>query len=141
MPEPDKTVRFISKLVQLTQDRKIEWQSAASPEQGTAFLAVVGGRRIRIYKFSKEVPNPDYASYASPTSHVTTSSFGTIFGSTSAVPPKTILRSGAVLEVFDDAGRAAYKFENRTGLSDLYESASYSAAKVDDLMDAVLGKE
>jgi hypothetical protein len=138
--EPDRAVKFITKLVKLTQERKVEWGSTSSPEAGgTAFMAEIDGRRIRLYQYSKEVPNPDYATFASPFS-VTSSAAISLFGP-KPPPPQTILQAGTVLEIFDDGGRAAYKFENRTGLRDLYESASYSAAKVDDLIDSVLGKD
>jgi hypothetical protein len=36
--------------------------------------------------------------------------------------------------------RVLFSFEGKTGISDLYESAAYSAAKVDDLIDTVLAK-
>jgi len=143
MAEADRAAKFLAKLVKLTQERKVRWDSTPAPEQGsdTAFVAEIEGRRMRLYQYSKEIPNPDYANYAASTLTPAITTF-TILSSTPRVePPRTVVRSGTVLELFDDSGRSAYKFENRPGLRDLYESAAYSAAKVDDLIDSVLGKD
>jgi hypothetical protein len=141
--ERDKSVRFISKLVQLTQDRKVKWEAVtAPPNSEAAFATDIEGRKLRIFRYSERIPNPDYAAYTSPGltlgSTLTTLS---ILGTTKPAPPETVIRSGTILQIIDAQGRSVYKFENRTGLSDLYESASYSAAKVDELMDTILGKD
>jgi hypothetical protein len=137
----DRTVRFISKLVQLTQDKKIQWETSSSADRG--FIAKINARQVRLYKYSEEIPNPAYAQYADPYSIYSTSTItiGGLFNQQRPEPPKTIITSGVILEVYDNAGRPAYKFDSTTGLYDLYESASYSAAKVDELIDSVLGKE
>jgi hypothetical protein len=141
----DKTVKFISKLVKLTQDRRVDWTTSSPPRAGaeTAFTTNIEGRKLRIYRYSNEVPNPDYAYFAGSTlspriAPLTTADY--LYGTQRIEPPKTILRSGIVLELIED-DRAVYTFDSVTGLSDLYEGASYSASKVGDLMDAVLGKE
>lgn len=144
MVEPEKAVKFISKLVQLTQDKKVAWEVASSAprDADSAFIANVEGRTLKIYRYSREIPNPDYEAYVSRQStFALTISSATLFGSKEPPePPKTVLRSGTNLEVLD-GNILAYRFSNKAGLSDLYESASYSAAKVDDLMDAVLKKK
>lgn len=137
MAEPDRAVRFISKLVELTQKRVIKWRVEDAPEKGSpaAFSSKIDGRSVRIYRFSNEVPNPRYAAFADRLGGITGSFFAP-----SVEPPKTLMRSMTILDVLDDEGRAAYSFKNIAGLSDLLETASYSAAKVDELMESVLSK-
>jgi hypothetical protein len=131
----DRAVQFISKLVQLTQDRKLDWESRPSPKskEQAAFFCEVAGKKLRLYRFSEQVPNPEYDIYtaAYPSTFIT-------LGSRPPEPSRTKLIHGTVLEVLDESGRASYTFENKTGLSDLYESAAYSASKVDQLIDSVL---
>lgn len=136
--QQSKPVRFISKLVQLTQERKIEWEVAGTQGSGPSFVATVEGRRLKIFKYSEKQPNPDYARLFNNSGAFTLSTL-TISGRPN--PPETIIVQGIVLEIADDAGRPAYKFDNRAGLADLYESASFSASKVDELMDTVLAKK
>lgn len=138
MAEQDKTVRFISKLVELTQKRAIEWQVSDLNEDKSMprFESEVEGRVISVYRYSREMPNPDYSTYQSRAS----SSLGIVLSSRPE-PPRTIVREGTSLDVLDDHGNVAYSFKNVTGLSDLIEAASFSASKVDILMDAVLSKK
>ena len=138
----DKSVRLISKLVQLTQDQHIKWQVGnTAPGAETSFVSTVEERKLRIYRYSEKITNPDYISYTSPYNLFFGSSIKSsgLLGTARPAPPETITRAGIVLEVLDEMNRPVFKFENRTGLSDLYESAAYSASKVDELIDAVLG--
>lgn len=122
----DKAVRFIAKLVQMTQDRQIEWE-AAEPTQGSrkfsAFEAMVKGQRLRIYKYEKQEPIRGL--------------LGNLIEGSSSVTTMRNLRA-TTLEVVNADGKVVYSFEGKTGLSDLYESAAYSASKVDHLIDSVL---
>jgi hypothetical protein len=127
----DKPVQFIVKLVQLTQDGKLRWKSARSPEQDRAktgpgaFVAEIDGRRLRLYKAKREIVyNPLSGFIFSPPEE-----------------PRTRIIQISVLEVLDEFDQAAYSFEDMTGLNDLYEAAAYSASKVADLMDAVLARD
>lgn len=122
-----KTVQFISKLVQLTQDRKINWDVAGKQGESAAFTATVEGRKIRIFRHTEQRPL-----------EVGTTGTG-LGGLLGVIPRQTIRKVG--LEVLDEAGRTAYSFEDVTGLSDLYESASFSASKVAELMDSVLARK
>ncbi|TJV05097.1 MAG: hypothetical protein E5Y12_10060 [Mesorhizobium sp.] len=135
MVEADRAVKFISKLVQLTQSKLIEWDSITAPDDklSAAFVADLEGRRIRIRKYSKEYPNPEYERY-------TQSPAIAAFIVSGREPPKTVLRSGIILEVLNNKGLPIYNFDNKTGLSDLLETASYSSAKIDDLMESVLSR-
>ena len=121
----EKSVQFISKLVQLTQDGRIEWVPTSSPrdKERAAFVAEVEGRRLRIYSYAQEVE---------------ATAFVTVFGINAGSGPRLVLRP--VLEVLDDLGRVVFSFEGRAGISDLYESAAYSASKVEDLIETVLAK-
>jgi hypothetical protein len=135
----DKAVRFIAQLVRLTKDKKIDWEaiSLTDASTGTAYSTHVDDRQLRLFRYSRERPNPEYAAYINPlsiTSSTTSSISSLIFR---GEPPKTIWQHGVALDVIDDFGRPSYRFDNTTGLADLYEAASYSASKVDDLMDRV----
>jgi hypothetical protein len=146
-PVSDKTVKFISKLVKLTQAGKLEWEPERPPRQGaeTSFVTEVEGRRLQIYRYSDEIPNPWYMY---PNNSIITTSANIfnpsgIFNQGIAAPQdtrQTIIKSGVVLEVFKD-NLSVYKFDSISGLSDLYESAAFSGAKVGELMDAILAKE
>lgn len=138
----DKTVRFVSQLVRLTQEGKLDWDTEGYSEatSGTAYVTSIEDRTLRLFRYSKEIPNPQYADYVNPALSTT----GLINRSTAislnifrGEPPKTIWHRGIVLDIIY-SGRSAYRFENTAGLSDLYEVASYAAAKVEELMDKVL---
>ena len=133
----EKSVQFISKLVQLTQDGKLKWtaESPREDETVTPLKTTLEGRTLRISKYWKIVPNPDYERWASH------EPFSITIYDRDREPPKTVTRSGTVLELTDDYDRVVYRLENKTGLSDLYESAAFSGSKIDDLMNVVLGKE
>lgn len=135
--EKDKAVRFVAKLVQLTTDKKLEWQAISGDDKQIEFQTEIEDRRIRLSRYSKEIPNPAYEAYINPSStHLVLFEFGR------GTPNKTIYRSGIALEFLDsNSGFSIYTVENIVGLSDLYEVVSYATAKVDDLVDAVLARE
>jgi hypothetical protein len=120
----DKSVQFISKLVQLTQEKSITWEPTALPGSddsslnAVAYKTEVDGKELRLYRARRELSELD--------------PFGILYGGDEKK------RVVSILEVLDEFGRAVYAFQDRAGLDDLYESASYSASKVDDLMDSVL---
>jgi hypothetical protein len=120
----DKSVQFIAKLVQLTQENELRWDAVPNPADipgkaaSAAFTALIDGTRLRTYKISRELrldPN--------------TALFGRV---------KPTVVQAPVLEILDDFDQVSYTFDGITGLTDLYESASFSASKVGDLMDSVL---
>lgn len=127
-----KPVRFISRLVQLTQEGKIDWQIVDTQAGGPILSTAINDRGLRLFKYSETVSNPDYARHVAMYGGISTIVFHR------PVPPETIHIAGIALEILDDKGRPAYKFDDTTGLQDLYESASFRAARVDDLMDSVL---
>lgn len=126
----DKSVQFIAKLVQLTQDKRVRWEPIPYPgsdsNQGAAYSTAVEGKQLRLYRAMREVIVNDVIASA-------------IFGGA----PEQRKRSTqvAILEVLDDFGQATFTFDRTTGLNDLYESAAYSASRVDDLMDAILRRK
>jgi hypothetical protein len=126
---PDRSVQFVAKLVQLTQERKVRWEPVRAPREesakavGSAFTTSIDGRSLRIYKTERE-----------------TVTFVGFLGSFGEEPRRRII-STPILEVLDDFHQAAYSFERLTGLDDLYDAASYSASRVDDLMESVLRHE
>jgi hypothetical protein len=127
----DKSVQFVAKLVQLTQDKKIKWDGVSSPRatgdkvSRAEFLTTVEDTKLRVFEATREV--------------VLDATVGILFGSRDQ--SKTRMVKVPILEVLDDQGRVTYTFENKTGLGDLYQAAAYSASKVDDLIDAVLRKK
>ena len=125
----DKAVQFIAKLLRLTQAGSIEWNPVPSPRNPdeTAYTAYLEDQRVRLYQYDEEVTVWGGGG----------SSLAEILGSRQG-PEKRIVRSTA-LEILTN-GLVTYTFKNQAGLSDLYESAAYVASKVEDLMDAVLGK-
>jgi hypothetical protein len=125
---PDKSVQFITKLVQLTQDGELQWTSVPVPlgsVSPSAFVALVNGKKLRIFKVQRTVMVPDM--------------IGSIFGREPTTKPKAVQR--AILEVLDDFEQVTYTFDRIAGLDDLYQSASFSASGLDDLMNSVLGKK
>jgi hypothetical protein len=150
----DKTVKFVAKLVQLTQDGRCNWTAEGSATGGGANLtASIDGASLRIYQNSEVVENPlwmyvhrDELQDSLSSNYVTLSPSINVWNRRVLSPkikedvPATIVRKDIVLEVLKD-GIPVYRFTDVTGLSDLYDSAAFSAAKVGDLMDAVLSKE
>ncbi|HRF07772.1 MAG TPA: hypothetical protein PL193_03895 [Xanthobacteraceae bacterium] len=118
----DKSVQFITKLVQLTQDGNLRWTptpAVLSSANSSAFSTVINDRKLRIY-----LVQPKFVG--------STSALATILGTDSAS------RKIAVLELLDDFEQPVYSFERIAGLEDLYRSASFSASGVDDLINSVL---
>jgi hypothetical protein len=122
-PTQDKSIQFISKLVQLTQERGLEWQPARAPStaHGAAFTTAIDGRKLRIYKVERTILT-----------------FRGLLNTLSE--PKERVELTPILEILDEYEQSTYSFENRTGLDDLYEAVSSSASKIADLMESVLQK-
>jgi len=122
----DRSVQFIAKLVQLTQDRKMRWQSIPHPNPessgSAAYSASIEGKELRIYKTKREV----------------LVGLDAIARALGREEKRRVTQAVTILEILDDFGQAAFTFDHITGLNDLYQSAAYSASRVDDLMDAVL---
>lgn len=121
----DKTTRaaqFITKLLQLTQEKKIDWVASLSPRDDgrTAFMAEVEGKTLRLYRYQEQVDE---------------------FADTGALFPTRRRRAidATCMEVVE-SGLVTYTFEGLSGLSDLYDSAAYSASNVDAFIDAILEK-
>ena len=119
----DKTSRaaqFITKLLQLTQEKKIDWAASPSPRDDgrTAFIADVEGKTLRLYQHQLQVDEFSDTGFLFPT------------------------RKGRTIDVtcleILDFGLVTYTFEGLSGLSDLYDSAAYSASNVEALIDAIL---
>lgn len=129
---PDRSVQFIAKLVQLTQDREIRWTVVPAPDESSsqfssAFVSNIDESQLRIRKVRREVRVDAMVSI-----------LGSIAGSS---PAKTRMTESVLLEVLDEFGQVSYTFDRTSGLSDLYESAAFSASKVDDLMDSILKRK
>lgn len=124
----DRAAQFITKLLQLTQEKKIEWRPSSSPRDDgrTAFLADVEGKTLRLYRYQKQAETYD------------TGDTGSLFGASSS-KRRTRMAEVTCLEVMD-LGLVTYTFEGLSGLSDLYDSAAFSASNVDALIDAILEK-
>jgi hypothetical protein len=112
-----RAAQFVTKLLQLTQEKRIEWRPLPSPRDDgrTAFEAEIEGKHLRLYRYQKE-----------------------------ADPWLTFPLKGRTAEVtcleLLEGDLVTYTFEGTSGLRDLYESAAYATSDVESLMDAVLEK-
>ncbi len=52
-----KAAQFVTKLLQLTQEKRIEWRPVPSPRDDgrTAFVAEAEGKTLRIYKYGRQI--------------------------------------------------------------------------------------
>jgi hypothetical protein len=122
----DRAAQFITKLLQLTQEKKIEWRPTGSPRDDgrTAFLADVEGKTLRLYRYQKQSEGYEVTDF---------------FGSSPSTRKRNRMVEVTCLEVVD-FGLVTYTFEGLSVLSDLYDSAAFSASNVDALIDAILEK-
>lgn len=98
----DKAVKFIAKLLRMTQEKKLEW----SPAPTGGFFSQIEDRRLFVTR-DREGLYWEYTLVVSPL----------------------------------EEGAASYSFVDTTGLDDLWESARFTASKIEELMDTVLAKE
>jgi hypothetical protein len=132
----DKTVRFIAKLIELSQNGTIVWSpTGRGPSNYAIFETYVDDKKLRISKDEVQPPPPPPPTTTSGglLSNLSLLSLGTSFSGS-----RMTLYS---LDVIDNQGRVVYSFGLRAGLSDLYESAAFSASGVNDLMNSVLSKK
>ena len=105
----DQFVEAVSKLLELTQEGKLLWESDLSPGR-RGLVAFHKGQRLRLQKLSggsrryyNEPPSADVA-----------------------------------LEFVDDIGNPIFAFPEVEGLEDLYDAASYQASGVKDFLRDLL---
>jgi len=137
MEETDKAAKLIARLVRLTKAKKLDWETVRSPrnEAESAYAADLNGRRVRLFRYQEEVPAPGVGEY--------------ITGITGILAPHAgygqrgpIRRDIVALQLLDRySDRPAYTFEQVSGLRDLFESASFSAAHAEEFIDSVLSQE
>ena len=109
-----RTAKFISKLVQLTQEGRLKWKSVAGTTGSPRFIAKLQGRELSI---SSEEPSTDR-------------SFGMIgFG----VPSRRI-----VLTIGPGEDAEATRLIDAAGAGDLYDSIFRIVGGLDKLFDDVL---
>lgn len=113
--DTNRAAKFVTKLLQLTTEKKIQWAVSDSPRKDgrAAFVTELEGKRLRLYRYHDEI---SMHPWAAPTA-----------------------RDGTCLEVLD-VDRVTYTFESVSGLRNLYDLVSYSTSRVDELVDAVLEK-
>lgn len=120
----DRTVEFISRLVQMTQDGEIKWVIGQDllDSMGSVFYATVNKRNLRLFQVVREELVADaWAPFSK------------------GQPEKRRVKR-TQLELLDDNERPSFVFEKVAGLSDLYDGAAFSASGVADLMNSVLKK-
>lgn len=120
--DKDRTVKFIAKLLELTQTDRIKWEIAGDQQ----YKSIISGRNIRLKKEIREVKDPNVL-----TSRV-------MFGNSKGPVPKIRRLKFTVLELLSDDGIVVFKFDTISGLSDLFDSVSYAASGVSALIDDVL---
>jgi len=123
----DKSVKFLAKLLELTQEKKLVWKAESSPRGTTAFECRLenGTRSLRLYRYIEDVEVYDPQPYSRIQDMLTPKA------------PRIRKVEKTVLEVLDGS-LVTFTFEGMSGLRDLYDSVSFSASKVDELMDSVL---
>lgn len=116
--DTNKSVRFIAKLLELTQDNRLSWK--IGPE-GT-YSAKLEDKLLKIYETRRKImPDPVPK--------------GVISWSRSPV-----IKNVIVLELLNSDETRAFKFEAIAGMRDLLQAVSFSASKVDEFIDKVLSK-
>ncbi len=137
--EKDKLIQFVIKLIELTQDGKINWYARSdssissfvpSPSPVYETSTKYGDKHFRLYYKRANV----VIGTSSPPS-------GAGFKSILGKQEQDIYPSGICLEIIDDAGNNLWTFPEVSGLSDLYEAVRYRVAGVKSIIDSVLGEK
>lgn len=135
--EKNKWIDAAGKLLQLTQDEKLEWQPRDPPAYlnlepdrkrvEVVYEAKYKDRKLRLYQFSYKVEQPrtslsafkDLATYVNP-----------------LVYPYWTRKT--VLELLDHSGFGAWTFPETEVLDDLAAAVRYQAAGVKEFLDEIL---
>lgn len=137
LSEKDKVIEFVAKLIQLTQDAKINWvvmEPRANLKRHPEFpvdlvyTTIYKEKRLGLYQQRAE-----YYTFGAMLSR----SFGT--SGYSGYSPTT--RLGTILEMIDDGGNCLWTFQEVSGLNDLYSAVQYQVAGVKGYLDSVLGTD
>lgn len=132
--ETSKLVEALSKLVELTQEGKIEWTASSehysTPQDWLVVAAFKGqweGWKLRITKFNRKI-EPEALSLTS---------ISIALGR----PTKPYWKTQYKLDIVDDRGMELYSFPTSSVVSDLFETIQYQAAGVSGFMDKLLDSE
>ncbi|WP_458424953.1 hypothetical protein [Methylorubrum extorquens] len=112
-----KSVRFIAKLLELTQDGHLSWEIGAEE----SFTTNLEGRILKIHQVRRR------ADPAGSGKNATRTWLGT-----------PAFKNVVALELLNEEGKVTFKFENVAGMRDLWQAVNFSASKVDDFIDKVL---
>jgi len=142
--EKDKKILFVAKLIELTQDGKLHWQSCeprpslrkkSGISVDIAYLSKdkFDDKLLYLYSFTKS--NPKYSLFpdASNKFELTISPFGNVYND--------MFVTETILEIVDANLAALWTFSGISGLSDLYDAVRYQASGVNSVIDIVLGNK
>ena len=126
MADADKIARFISKLIELTQNSTLAWTVAGGPGN-TVLTTSLNEYTLRL---SRERTQRVQAGGSGGLLG------GLTFGTT--ISPQWVPYTAYKLEFLDELDRVVYSIDDRSGLSDLFESASFEASGVGELMESLI---
>lgn len=128
-------LEVVTKLIQLTQDDKIHWQTAETKFEGshkdtkediklgTIYKTDFKGKQLRLYKITQKLDQ---------------TSTSPLFKLSMTKESGPYWTSSVRLEFVDSAGRATWTFPESKALLDLLEAASYQTAGVYDFINEIL---
>lgn len=137
MPEErNPYLETILKLVELTQDGKLEWHSPSKeetiePRPGvmieSIFISKFKNTNLRIYRrrISSQKANAFFG-------------LGKIVPNVYNAETNTFEISEVILDIIDDEGRVLWQFPKLNALNDLFTSAQYQVANVKGFVKSVL---
>ena len=131
----DRFVEAVAKLIELTQDGTIEWESAELHREDikveSVFTAIYKDKLLRIckYRYKPKTPDPRFTISGSTT---------TMFYGREETPS---WETSITLEFIDGYGLRLWKFPYTNALYDLLSAIQYSVAGVDEFLDELINDE
>lgn len=130
----DKLVRLMAKLLELTQEKKLIWETAKKDSIsdssmtkiiGAVFRTKYKDKGLKIYKRERDNTEDNHSYIAAFLAHSGRSSYS-----------ETI-----VLGFTDEQGNIVWNFPRVSGINDLYDAVTYQVAGVDDFINDILTDE
>ena len=140
--EKDKVIKFVAKLIELTQDGKVVWSTIeprrtlkSHPDYPVDLVYVTEYKEKRLGLYRQRA---DYVTLGS----LLSGSFGTTgYSGFSGTSPQRNSRIGTILEMVDYSGNCLWTFPEVSGLQDLYDAVQYQVAGVKNYLDSVISDD
>jgi hypothetical protein len=139
MEEPaDRELEAILKLVKLTQDGALQWQSAKpwgdlketdTTKYQNVMFCDFENKRLRIFVEKKRIDPP------AGLDSITMSAFDSILNRNRTYP---YWDESVVLEISNIEGHSLWRFRYKPAIQDLFNAVRYQVAGVKDFLDSVL---